>query len=234
MIPSKRWFPSTLQERAAWFANFASKFSTVGVSLGFTEAELTAVESDSAVVQFLAFTAAELENFRSAVQQYRTIVTEGEIGAPTPAFPANVSFVLPGVVPTGIFERLDNIVKRVRVAPAYTNEIGALLGIIPAAPAPQPESGLKPTLAATAMPGNVVEVKFVRGNTDGVVIETKIDNAETWSEAGRYFSSPANLSIPENPEKLPRAVQIRARYVDKDTLVGQYSFAVTTATQPAG
>ena len=234
MIPSHKWFPTSIQERAVWYANFASKFSTVGVSLGFSEADLTAVESDSSIVQFLAFTSGELANFRSAVRQYRTIITEGEIGAPTPAFPANISFVLPTVVPTGIFERLDNIVKRVRVAPNYTAEIGALLGIIPAGPAPQPESGLKPTLAATPMPGNVVEVKFVRGNTDGVVIETKIDNAETWSEAGRYFSSPANLSIPVNPEKLPRAVQIRARYVDKDTLVGQYSFAVTTATQPAG
>jgi hypothetical protein len=234
MTPSHKWFPSSLQERSVWFANFASKFSTVGVSLGFTEAELTAVENDSSVVQFLAFTAGELANFRAAVKQYRDIITEGEIGDPTPAFPANVSFVLPSVVPTGIFERLDNLVKRIRVAPAYTNEIGALLGIIPAAPAPQPESGLKPNLNVTAMPGNVVEVKFVRGNTEGVVMEMKIDNAETWSDAGRYFSSPVNLTIPENPAKLPRAVQIRARYVDRDTLVGQYSLAVTTATQPEG
>lgn len=92
MIPSRRWFPLSLQERAAWFDNFRNVFSVNGVSLGFTPANIASVENDNTCVQFLAATAVSLEAFKNAVLQYRVIVTEGKIGEPTPAFPANVGF----------------------------------------------------------------------------------------------------------------------------------------------
>ena len=65
------------------------------------------------------------------------------------------------------------------------------------------------------------------------MIETKLDNSDTWLNAGQFQSSPATLVIPGNPESLPRAVQLRARYVEKNAPVGQYSAVVATATQPA-
>lgn len=233
MKPSSRWFPLSLQDRAAWHANWTANIAVVGASLGLTPAEITSIEDDNTVVQFVASSAVELDAYRSAVQQYRTIITEGDIGSATPAFPAAIALALPEVVATGIWERLDNYVKRIRVAPAYTDEIGALLGILPSEPGPTPENDMVPTLTPTSLPNSLLQVKFVRGNTDGIVVETKIDNAETWSEAGRFVKSPANLVIPENPTNLPRSVQIRARYVDGDTPVGQFSPIVTAATQPS-
>lgn len=100
MIPSNRWFPSSLQERAAWFANFSTQFAIVGAGLGFTPAEIDAVQDDGEVFQFLASMAVQLDAFRSAVQQYRSIITEENIGDPTPAFPANVTFALPKPIPS--------------------------------------------------------------------------------------------------------------------------------------
>lgn len=69
--------------------------------------------------------------------------------------------------------------------------------------------------------------------TNGVVFETKIDNAASWSDAGRFYASPADLHIPENPSGLPRSVQIRARYVEGDEPVGLYSAVDTVSTTPA-
>lgn len=91
---------------------------------------------------------------------------------------------------------------------------------------------MQPALKTVSLPGSVVQVKFVRGTTDGVVLETKVDNADTWSDAGRFFSSPAELVIPQNAQNLPRAVQVRARFVEGNSPVGQFSDIVTTATQP--
>lgn len=36
MIPNRRWFPGTLQERAAWFDNFDTQMQAIGAGLGFT------------------------------------------------------------------------------------------------------------------------------------------------------------------------------------------------------
>jgi len=156
---------------------------------------------------------------------------EGDIGDATPAFPAAIAPALPEVVATGIWERWDGYIKRIRVAPAYTDEIGALLGIIPSTPGPTPENPMQPTVTPTSLPNSVVQVRFVRGATDGVVIENALDNG-TWSEAGRYFKSPATIAIPENPACLPRSVQIRARYVEGDNRVGRFSPTATIATRP--
>ena len=230
---SNTWFPTTLQAQAGWFNNFANQFASVGASLGFTPEELAAVDDDNQVFQFLATNTKTVNAYHDAFRQYRNVLLEGNIGDPAPAYPP----ALPagGIpCPTGIFARLQRTVAQVRSATNYTTEIGALLGILPPPPpGPSPESEMKPNLSAVSMPGNVVEVKFVRGKTDGISVETKIDNAETWSSAGKFIKSPASLVIPENPSGLPRSVQIRARYVEGNSPVGQYSPAVTTATQPA-
>ena len=92
---------------------------------------------------------------------------------------------------------------------------------------------MQPKLKAVSMPGSVVQVKFTRGQMDGVVNETKLDNAETWTETGRYFTLPAELVIPTNAQNLPRSVQMRARYVEGNTPVGLYSQVDTVATLPS-
>lgn len=194
--------------------------------------DVTAVGKDNLMMQSIATIAVQLDAYTDAMRQFRLVLTEGNIGEPTPSFPALPGYVAADSVDTGIFERLDNLVKRIRVAPNYTSETGALLGIIPAAPSDLAPEEMQPNLKAVSMPGSVVRVAFVRGSTDGVELETKLDNGDKWESAGRYFRSPAELVIPGNPQNLPRAVQVRARYVGGNTPIGQFSPVVSTATQP--
>ena len=211
---------------------FNTQFAAVAVSLGFTAGDSTAMGKDNAMVQSIASIAVQVESYADAMRQFRLILTEGNIGEPTPGFPALPVYVAADSVDTGIFERLDNLVKRIRVAPNYTNETGALLGIIPSASSDLAPEDMQPKLKVVSMPGSIVRVSFVRGSTDGVELETKVDNSDKWESAGRYFKSPANLVIPSNPLNLPRAVQTRARYVGGNTPIGQFSPIVSTATQP--
>ena len=220
--------------RAAGMLNFDTQMQTLATGLGISAADLAKLDDDAAAVQMLAAAAVSIDAYTAAVRQYRMIITEGNIGDPTPTFPADLVLTPPAVVQTGIFERLDNMVKRIRVAPTYTDEIGAMLGILPTTPTPIPPVDMVPSLKALPMPNSVVQVSFVRGQTSGIAIEMKIDNADTWSDAGRYFKSPAELVIPQNAQGLPRAVQVRARYVEGNNAIGQYSPVVTTATQPQG
>lgn len=228
-----RFFPTSLQDQAAWCNNFAIQFAILATILGFRDF-IGGVNADSAAMQKLAAVAIQLKAYRQAVQQYRTTILYGSIGQTTPEFPALPAYGIPDTVPTGMFERFDILVKQIRLSPTYTEEIGALLGIIPANRPALPTEDLQPLVKMLAMPGSTVQVSFVRGNTDGVMLQTKIDKAENWSDSGRFFTSPIQLPIPENPTGLPRSVQVRARYIEGNAAVGQFSPVVMTSTQPEG
>ena len=233
MIPSRTWFPGNLGDRADWYANFNTQLGigTLGTSLGLSAADMTTIGDDNSVMQFLANSATYFEAYMDGVREYRKTITEGDIGDPAPPFP---TFVSPGTVtavPTGIFERLDQYVKRIRAAPAYTPETGALLQIIPQKGDDLIESELKPAIKPSAMPGSIIDVQFTRGKTDGLQIETKVDNAAGWTNEGKFLQSPVSLIIPDG-NGLPHSVQLRARYVLKDEPVGLNSDTVHVVTTP--
>lgn len=235
MVPSSTYFPTNLQERAAWFDNFAAVIQVIGASLGLTVAEIAQIVADNAMLQFLATFDVTVSEYTGGVRSFRRVVTEGDIGEPTPVFPADLTPTVPASVPTGLFERLDGFVRRIRVAPAYTLVIGVQLGIVRRRE-DLPEAVVlgteQPRITALPQPGNVVNVKFVRGKSDGMFIETQLDNQLTWNEAGRYLKSPAVLHIPKNADNLPRNVQIRARYLDGNDPVGDWSQIETVQTIP--
>lgn len=231
MIPSKNWFPTNLQDRAAWYDNFDSQVQSIGTTVGLTAPDLASIDDDNAVLQFLADAAVTIKAYAAAERNYRKIITEGDIGDVTPAFPSNINLTLPKTIETGMFERLDTYVNRIRASANYTAEIGALLGIISSHPVPLAPEDMKPVISAESFQGSVVQVKFVRGRSDGVNIETLVDKGD-WTSQGFFFKSPAPLNIPANEAGSPRNVQIRARYLDGNTPVGQASDVVTVQTIP--
>src|SRR5687767_15961149 len=106
-IPSDRWFPLGLQERAARFQNFMDNFTpALSLSLGFTAAERSAMEDDNTDFQSIAATQLALDSFAAAFRQFRISKTEDPVGTPTPVFPPE-NFAAPPVgVAAGIFQRL--------------------------------------------------------------------------------------------------------------------------------
>ena len=121
----------------------------MAASLGFTPAEVTSLTQDNADFQSIAATTVALDTFAAAVREYRINLTEGKIGDPQPVFPAGSFTAPPNNGPAGLFERLDDLVKRIRVAPAYTPETGAALGIIPSTPTGPLPGDLKPVIKAS-------------------------------------------------------------------------------------
>lgn len=229
MIPSQKWFPTSLQDRVAWFGNFAKQFPGVAADLNL-DGKLTQVADDNNVMKFLGAADLEVKAYEEAVRQYRKIITEGDIGDPVPDFPANPALSLPKVINTGIFERLDKLVEQIRSADAYTNEIGALLGILPKAGTDKPDDELKPSLKAAAQPAQQIPVEFTRGKTDGITLQMQVDGA-AWQNAGSFFKSPAVITVTGDATK-PHQVNIRARYLDGNSPVGQYSDIVSIVSEP--
>src|SRR3954453_19627986 len=114
MIPSNKWFPAALQERAPWYENFSSVISSLGASLGLTVAEVAAIGHDAEWMTFLADSALTADGYSGAIREYRKALTEGDLGSPMATWPADIVLTPPTTgVPNGIFTRLDAYVKRI-------------------------------------------------------------------------------------------------------------------------
>ncbi|HMT09288.1 MAG TPA: hypothetical protein PKA82_14895 [Pyrinomonadaceae bacterium] len=231
MIPSPLWFPTNFTERAAWFANFTSQFTAIGPGLGFTNADIAPLTADNAVMQELVAGIDAAESYIDAVRAYRKLVTEGDVNGTTPSFPPNPTSQIGTSVPQGIFERLDNLVKRIRLAPGYSIEEGELLGIVPSTPSNISPETAKPTLTVLTEPGNKVLVKFVKKNFNGILLEMSVDKGPQ-EDKGRFNSSPAIITVPQNENELPRLVAVRARFLVGNDPVGEWSDTVTVQTTP--
>jgi hypothetical protein len=233
MIPSKAWFPGSLAERAAWYQNFSVQFAALADELGFDPMEVGTVEADNTAFQFLASIALAVESYESSMRAYRKEILEGDHGKPGVELPLPPTYpATPPTVDPGIFERLANLVERIRVAPNFTAEDGTALNIVPSKPANIVPNELQPNPSLEALPGNVVEVRFIRGQTDGIEIQYQLDKDGEWVNAGRFLKSPAVLDLPQNVQGTARSVQIRARYVLDNSPVGQFSDTDNISTIP--
>lgn len=231
MIPSNRWFPGTLAARAAWFQNFTTKFAVVAAGLGLTPADVTAVQNDNVVMQSLVGITEQLKTFEESVRQYRLITTEGAIGEPAPQFPATPALVAPASVPTGVFERLSDMRDRIMTAPAYTDAIGALLGIL--ASTPEPPAEIKPVIKATPLfSGYRFTVNVTRMGMSGFKILVRRMESEAWREAAFGTNSPLEVEIAPTTPGQPERLQVCAQLLQKNQPIGQPSDPVYVTINP--
>lgn len=234
MIPSQKWFPGSLAARALWFLNFYTQFAIVGPSLGFTAAEIASVEDDNALMQFLADIFNQAKAYDSALTQYRRLVTEGDIGDVTPAFPANPTFVLGKTIATGLFERLDKLRTRIFAAPNYTAETGALLGILPSQPDSIAPADAKPSIqvfaAQTGYTFSVVAADRAESDMWDVFVLRK--GAANWTSAGRFTGKSTDISVtPTNPGDAEQ-MQVRVQLRKSNQNYGQPSDVVYVTVNP--
>src|SRR6266540_867508 len=113
MIPSNKWFPTSLQERSAWFQSFATQFTVLGPTMGFAPDDTDQINNDNDVFQFLASETVSVDAFKDGWRQFRITLSEGDDGDPNPNLPVFTPQVAPTGSETGIFERLDAMVKRI-------------------------------------------------------------------------------------------------------------------------
>ncbi len=172
-------------------------------------------------MQFLASAETQLKAYQDAVRQYRILMTEGDVGDPTVAFPALPGYGTPTGVPRGLFERLDSIVKRARVTPAYTEEIGALLGIIPTSPSrPLPED-LKPAIVASASFNDYkFDVNVTRLGMTAYKVQIQRSGASTWQDVAFATNNPSQVTVTPTTPGEPERVLVRAVLLDKNQPVG--------------
>jgi hypothetical protein len=225
-----------MQDRAAWFQNFATQFAAVAASLGFLPADVSSVQDDNTCFQDLAAGFVELEAFRDAVRQYRITVTEGAVGDPTPAFPAGIDITPSELRPTGIFQRLIELVDRIRAAMAYTDEIGALLGIIPSAAAGGGTSSvdvLKPVVkAGQSFGGYKFDVNVTRLGQEAFKVQIQRSGSDVWADAAFATKNPCEVVVTPTTPGQPERILVRAILLRNNQPIGEPSDPTFVTVNP--
>ena len=234
MIPSRTWFPGPLAERVEWFQVFATNFADEAVALGFLPADVTSVTNDNLVMQAIGDYNALLDAYANAFRQYRTAITEGDIGDPTPNVPDAPSWPDVSAVPTGIYERLVKLVDRIRAAPAYTLEIGASLGIIPKSPSDSlSPTELKPVLKASASEMNYTfTVDVTRLGMPGYSVQILRQGGTNWTTVALANANPCPVTVTPTTPGQPERIQVRAILSKNNTDVGIPSDATYVTVNP--
>ena len=224
MRPDQRWFPTNRTERAAWFQNFSAQFTVIAASLGFTQADIDGVNADNAIVQYLAGTLLATEGYTRAVVAFQRTILLGKRGANTPNFPALNAPLVPTVPATGVFERLERMVRRIRVAPGYNSEVGALLGIIPRNARRPDVLSVKPTfkVSAAAKPFSF-KIRVIKRTFKAFNVYVQRHSSKEWEMTAMLTRTPVVLDVVPLTPNMPEVIRVRVRMRQGNDPVGQFS-----------
>ncbi len=232
MLLSSTFFPTSIAARAAWYLNFNTQFAIVAGLLGLS-GEVAQVDRDNNVMQFLSDSFNQVNAYDDAMRQYRRIITEGEIGDPTPKIPASPAFSFPDEVDTGIFERTLNLIARVKSAADYTDEIGALLGILPSTPDPISSSEAKPTIRVEAAQTGYLFSVVVANRAESDMWEAWIlRKGGAWTNAKTASGKSVDVTITPTVPGDAEQIQVRVQLRKSNQNYGQPSDVVYTTVNP--
>lgn len=227
--------PRTDNELAVWLNNFSGAFATHAMALGFTAADVTAMQNDAAMLQYLVGDMVPaFKNALAARTAYKNLIKDGPVGAPGGAVPAAPALAAPPVsVAPGVVPRIRQMIQRIQAAPAYTEAIGRDLGITGEdGGTPADPSTAKPSAKAVALPGSEVRIEFVKGSFDGVVIEGRRKDETQWTMLGTDNYSPYLDTRAPRTAGESEVREYRLRYLLKDETVGDWSDIISTSTAP--
>ncbi len=234
MIPSRGWFPASLQDRAAWYENFNAQAQATGLNFGLTQANLDQIKDDNNVMQFLATADVSVGAYVGAVRAYRKTVTESKIGDPTPDFPANIALALPVVIPTGMFERLDDYVGVIRKALNFTPETGAAYGMNISTPSKAAAETVKPSIEASAAQTGFLFAVVVanRGASDMWEVWVLPKGSANWTIVKTATGKSVDVTVIPTIPGEPQVLQVRVQLRKSNQNYGQLSDVVYVTVNP--
>lgn len=212
-----KWLPRTLETLAPWFANFTLKFDEFAVGLGFTAADVTKVQNDNLMIQWLSdaqrAAKANLDSFR----KFRDESLYGEKGDPIPVEPPTSLPAQPAILTTNIMERLTLLVERIYLSDNYTEATGEALGIVASSADNLTPDNVKPAiqLFPTQNSYEAIVTVSARGNSDIFNVQVRNMTSDVWtivkSGTGKTLTFQLKPTTPGQSEKFLVRVQLLRR-----------------------
>lgn len=168
--PSQLWYPTNLQDEAAWHIVFSDQAQIDGTTYGLTAGEVTQIEKDKDMVVFLASATNTIDTFVDTVRTFRKDVMELPVDGTTPTFPATFSLSPATNVPRGIWERVIEFANRIKASAGYTNAVGESYGIV----------GTKPDSLTPALVQPEIDLAAAKHGYLFSIVVSKREESDAW------------------------------------------------------
>lgn len=226
------WLPQSLAELAVWFANFAKQLADFAAELDIDAATLAWVNEANATIQWAAQADAVSEANGKAFRNYRDILIYGVRNSPQPSPPPTSLPTPPAELSVAIIDKLVRLVDTIEDADGYNLEIGAALGIIPIVEGNIAPEEWTTTLSIQDEAAFELIIKFVKGESDGIMLESIVGAGEEWTKEGNFQKSPISLTVTPTVPNTPVAVKLRGRLLKGNKPVGEYTQIYETVARP--
>jgi len=186
----KKYFPSDQASQAIWLNTFQAQLLIYAVILGIPVAVTDKVTAGSVQFSYIINALSAIKLYAKSITGFKNIFTKGTtqtIGS----FPALSLPVAPATFIVGYLNFIFLLVQNIKTNPAYNEEtIGKALGIIGADSTFNTET-FKPVIAADYIPAeHSVKVEFLKDDTDGMKIYTRLEGESVWNFLALDTESP--------------------------------------------
>lgn len=225
-MSTSKFIPTSDPDKVVWLNNFTTKLSTNATLLGFTTAEITALQKDNAYFAYLITTIELLRQNLLNFVGYKNLTKYAKKDQHNGALPTLPSLgTTPPAVTEGIFERAAKLAGRAKLSLNYTDPIGADLGII--SPSSTVDvSLLQPELKIKIDVGKP-HVRWIKGYSDALDLYVNRDDGLGYVLVGRFTRNEYLDVTALAPTKVFDEWNYKGIYVIADTPIGLYSNIVS-------
>ena len=131
------------------------------------------------------------------------------------------------------FERLERLVRRIRVAPAYNPSVGAVLGITRTTQRIADPRSYVPLIKVIALArAYTFNVRCPVRSFNGFIVSYRRISGEEWHTTMTNNNSPAVVRLTPTEPGRPEQIYVRTQMVKGYFLVSQYSSSTVVTVNP--
>lgn len=225
-MSNSKFIPLGDNDKVVWLNNFTTKLATNATLLGFTPAEITALQKDNAYFSYLISTIELLRQNLLNFVGYKNLAKYAKKDQHNGALPVVPSLgTPPPAVTEGIFDRAAKLAGRAKLSLNYTEAIGADLGII--SPTSTVDvAALQPELKIKVDVGKP-HVRWIKGYSDALDLYVDRDDTLGFVLVGRFTRNEYLDITPLAPGKVFDEWKYKGIFVIADTQVGLFSNVIS-------
>lgn len=190
---------------------------SIGKNHGFTDAEIEEAGKDAAAFAYMEFLHDKYTQHVKTLTAFKNDMKAGSGGVPVELPVLDLSGFEPVIVPDGIVSRFRTKAAKLKASANYSTAIGVQLQVEGIDVPDEDPTSAKPVIGGLRITASKVEVKWKKGQYDGIRVFRKIDGGE-FELTGFSVSPPYIDSAP-----LPSGSQVwtyQIQYFIDDNEVG--------------